>query len=43
MLIIIYSSTLARTRGDPHLVTLDGHKYTFNGRGEFTLTETSDG
>jgi hypothetical protein len=28
--------------GDPHIVTLDGHKYTFNGKGEFTLVETSD-
>lgn len=26
--------------GDPHVVTLDGHKYTFNGKGEFTLIET---
>ena len=26
--------------GDPHIVTLDGHKYTFNGKGEFTLIET---
>ena len=28
--------------GDPHIVTLDGHKYTFNGKGEFTLIETDD-
>ena len=28
--------------GDPHIVTLDGHKYTFNGRGEFTLIETEN-
>lgn len=28
--------------GDPHLVTLDGLQYTFNGRGEFTLVETLD-
>ena len=28
--------------GDPHIVTLDGHKYTFNGKGEFTLIETPD-
>ncbi len=29
--------------GDPHIVTLDGHKYTFNGKGEFMLVETHDG
>jgi len=34
--------TSARARGDPHLVTLDGHKYTFNGKGEFTLVEILD-
>ena len=28
--------------GDPHIVTLDGKKYTFNGKGEFTLIETPD-
>lgn len=28
--------------GDPHIVTLDGFKYTFNGLGEFVLIETSD-
>lgn len=33
----------ARARGDPHMVTFDGFQYTFNGRGEFVLTETSDG
>ena len=26
--------------GDPHVVTLDLHKYTFNGKGEFTLVQT---
>ena len=26
--------------GDPHVITLDGLKYTFNGKGEFTLIET---
>ena len=25
--------------GDPHIVTLDGYQYTFNGRGEFVLME----
>ena len=29
--------------GDPHIVTLDGHKYTFNGKGEFILIETDNG
>lgn len=28
--------------GDPHIVTLDGLKYTFNGFGEFILIETVD-
>lgn len=28
--------------GDPHLVTMDGLQYTFNGRGEFILVETLD-
>lgn len=28
--------------GDPHIVTLDGFKYTFNGKGEFVLVETHD-
>lgn len=28
--------------GDPHIGTLDGHKYTFNGKGEFVLIQTSD-
>ena len=29
--------------GDPHLITMDGHRYTFNGRGEFVLAESNDG
>ena len=29
--------------GDPHIVTLDGYRYTFNGKGEFVLSETLDG
>ena len=28
--------------GDPHLLTLDGLQYTFNGRGEFILIDTFD-
>ena len=33
--------SVAFARGDPHLVTLDGLRYTFNGRGEYTLIETT--
>lgn len=32
----------AQMFGDPHIVTLDGYQYTFNGRGEFILVETLD-
>ena len=34
---------LAWIFGDPHLVTLDGYKYTFNGKGEFTLIQAQNG
>ena len=33
---------LAWTIGDPHIITLDQYKYTFNGKGEFILIETDD-
>ena len=33
---------VARIFGDPHIITLDLHKYTFNGKGEFILIETND-
>ena len=29
--------------GDPHIVTLDGLKYTFNGLGEYVLIQVGDG
>ncbi|CAC5386536.1 Sushi, nidogen and EGF-like domain-containing protein 1,Alpha-tectorin [Mytilus coruscus] len=32
----------ASSRGDPHLVTLDGLDYTFNGVGEFTMIQGKD-
>ena len=37
--LLVYSAWMF---GDPHIVTLDGLRYTFNGRGEFTLIETTD-
>ena len=36
------SLLLAWVFGDPHLVTLDGFKYTFNGKGEFTFIQTQN-
>ncbi|XP_048768432.2 protein mesh-like [Ostrea edulis] len=33
----------ARTNGDPHITTLDGFRYTFNGVGEFTFVKTLTG
>lgn len=32
----------ALTVGDPHLTTLDGYTYTFNGIGEFVYLKTND-
>ena len=37
-----YLTPSAFLYGDPHIVTLDGHKYTFNGKGEYILIETED-
>ncbi|KAI0212706.1 Mucin-like protein [Lamellibrachia satsuma] len=36
-------STLGWLYGDPHIRTLDGFQYTFNGLGEYTLIETTHG
>ena len=38
--VIVSILKTAYVYGDPHIVTLDGYRYTFNGRGEFTLIET---
>ena len=29
--------------GDPHMRTLDGYTYTFNGLGEYVLSDVDDG
>jgi len=36
-----YLTPTAPSWGDPHLETLDGKDYTFNGRGEFTLLKST--
>ena len=36
-------SYLARTNGDPHITTIDGFTYTFNGVGEFIIVNASSG
>uniref|UniRef100_A0A1X7ULL6 Deleted in malignant brain tumors 1 protein n=1 Tax=Amphimedon queenslandica TaxID=400682 RepID=A0A1X7ULL6_AMPQE len=35
-------TSIGRVFGDPHLVSLDGHKFTFNGHGEFILLQSLD-
>ena len=41
--VTLYSTIpLACIYGDPHVITLDGLRYTFNGKGEFTLIETAN-
>ena len=42
MLSLFNLTHVACVYGDPHIVTLDLHKYTFNGKGEFILIETND-
>ena len=37
-----FTAVSACLYGDPHIVTLNGQKYTFNGNGEFILIGTSD-
>ena len=34
--------SLAFMRGDPHITTIDGKSYTFNGLGEYWLISTSN-
>ena len=34
--------TVARARGDPHITTIDGRRYTFNGLGEYVLLRTNN-
>ena len=42
-LIFLPSHCIGWFWGEPHIATLDGHEYTFNGKGEFTYIETIDG
>ena len=37
------SCITAPTFGDPHVLTLDGRNYTFNGLGEYTMIDINDG
>ena len=39
----VYLSAAGWFYGDPHIRTLDGFEYTFNGLGEYTLVETTHG
>ena len=34
--------TVARTFGDPHFITIDGRRYTFNGLGEYVLLRANN-
>ena len=33
------SISTANNKGDPHITTLDGYTYTFNGKGEYILLQ----
>ena len=35
--VLMFSLSEAGGSGDPHILTLDGKSYTFNGHGEYTL------
>ena len=42
--LVLYVSgyiTVARGGGDPHITTIDGRRYTFNGLGEYVLLRTT--
>ena len=43
VLLIRYLCVVAHYWGDPHLVTLDGFRYTFNGLGEYLLADVDSG
>ena len=38
----VYVYSVARIFGDPHIVTIDGRRYTFNGLGEYVLLRTNN-
>ena len=39
----LINAVASRSYGEPHISTLDGLEYTFNGKGEYTYIETMDG
>ena len=41
MIVVLYHA--ATIFGDPHVITLDGFRYTFNGKGEFLLIDHVNG
>lgn len=43
MLVTLLDYLVGACDGDPHISTVDGHKYTFNGLGEYWLIQTTNG
>ena len=39
--LFLFFIAVAQLRGDPHITTIDGVAYTFNGHGEFILLEST--
>lgn len=37
-----FYNAVAQAHGDPHIVTIDGRRYTFNGLGEYVLLRANN-